>query len=781
MFAGCGKSRRRILHLKQAHLLFLVLSFFIGLNSALAQDIIGPIKEMFRVDSIEFEGNRKVEAEAILEKLGTRQDMMLDNYLLRKDLSRIYEMKYFEEVEAYHKIANGQNILLFKLVEKPIISKITFSGNDEINDDDLKEQIKTKEFNILDISTLKNDVLLLQKHYEEKGYFLALASYHLTDNENGSVDVKFKIKEWDKVRVKKITFLGNKDILDEELKNFMQTREESYFSFLSGSGNFKEINFQTDIERLKYYYKTRGYLQVNIQNPEVTASEDKKWIFITVRVQEGPQFSVNDISFNGELLFTEEEMLEKLKLKSGDIYNEENLRLDIQTLTEMYQDKGYAFANVLRTLEIVPGENKVDVIFSFEKGVIAYFGKIVMKGNTKTRDKVIRRELKIHEGEMYSGSKLRMSKENVNRLGFFQPESVVFNTITRKGTDNVLDVEVSIKERPTGQISLGAGYSTATNGFVQASVAQNNFRGLGQNINANLSYSDKQQIYNLGFTEPYLFDTKWTAGADYYQTVSYFIRSFAYRKHGGDVRVGHPIFEYTRLFLTYRYEDNKVSDVINEGIDEKVENGSSSSLQVSLVRDRRNNIFEPTNGYYASSSLEYTGLGGTMRWLKAEAEGRYYKPVIGDLVLRSRVQVAQLFKTTEREIPRVEKFSMGGARNMRGFNLEDIGPIRPARNTDTGQLEDFNFGGLFSLLGTLEFEHPLIKEAGLKWVVFYDAGNVYEKRLGEDGDFSLRSNYGFGFRWFSPIGVLRFEFGFPINPREDEATNQFNFDIGQLF
>lgn len=781
--------RRRIFGLKKAQLLFFIFSFFIGVNSALAQEIIGPIREMFRVDSIEFTGNRKVESEAILEKIGTRQDMMLDNYLLRKDLSRIYEMKYFEEVEAFHKISGDKNILLFKLKEKPIISKISFSGNDEINDDDLKEQIKTKEFNILDISTIKNDVLLLQKHYEEKGYFLALASYHVTDNQNGSVEVKFKIKEWDKVRVKKITFLGNKEIKDEELKNFMQTREESYFSFLSGSGNFKEINFQTDVERLKYYYKTRGYLQINIQNPEVTASEDKKWIFITVRLQEGPQFSVNNISFNGELLFTEEEMMEKLKLKSGDIYNEENLRQDIQTLTEMYQDKGYAFANVLRTLEVVPGENKVDVVFSFEKGVIAYFGKIIMKGNTKTRDKVIRRELRVHEGEMYSGSKLRISKENVNRLGFFQPESVIFNTITRKGTDNILDVEVSIKERPTGQISLGAGYSTATKGFVQASVAQNNFRGLGQNINMNLSYSNRQQIYNVGFTEPYLFDTKWTAGADYYQTVSYFIRSFAYRKHGGDVRVGHPIFEYTRLFLTYRYEDNKVTDVINEGIDPKVENGSASSVQASVVRDKRNNIFEPTNGYYASSSLEYTGLGGTMRWMKAEVEGRYYRPVIGDLVLRTRLSGMQLFKTTARDIPRVEKFSMGGARNMRGFNLEDIGPRRLARNTETGNMEAFNFGGLFSLLGTLEFEHPIVKEAGLKWVVFYDTGNVWDTRPGADGDYALRANYGFGFRWFSPIGVLRFEFGFPINPRKDrlgkkgdnEASNQFNFDIGQLF
>ena len=767
--------------MKISVLVFLIFFFVTGFLPVQAQEIIGPIKEMFKVDAIEITGNRKVEAEAIIEKMNTRQDMVLDNYLLRKDLSRIYEMKYFEEVEAYHKVSDGKNILYFKLKEKPIINKITFEGNDEINDDDLKEQVKTKEFNILDISTLKNDVLLLQKHYEEKGYFLAQARYELSDNKNGSVDVKFRIKEWDKVRVKRITFLGNKAVTDEELKNFMQTREESYFSFISGSGNFKEMNFQTDVERLKYYYKTRGYLQINVQNPEVTASEDKKWIFITVRMQEGPQFSVNNISFNGELLFSEEEMMEKLKLKSGDIYNEENLRLDIQTLTEMYQDKGYAFANVLRTLEVVPGENKVDVVFSFEKGVIAYFGKIIMKGNTKTRDKVIRRELKVHEGDMYSGSKLRISKENVNRLGFFQPESVIFNTITRKGTDNILDVEISIKERPTGQISLGAGYSTATQGFIQASVAQNNFRGLGQNINLNLSYSNRQQIYNVGFTEPYFMDTKWTVGGDYYQTVSYFIRSFGYMKRGADVRVGHPIFDYTRLFLTYRYENNEIRDLINAGIDPKVENGSASSLQASIVRDKRNNIFEPTAGYYTNTSLEYTGLGGTMRWMKAEVEGRYYRPVWGDLVLRTRLNGSQLFKTTEREIPRIERFSMGGARNMRGYSLEDIGPRRSARNTSTGRDEIFNFGGLFSLLGTLEFEHPLVKEAGLKWVLFTDAGNVFDKRIGENGNYALRVDYGFGFRWFSPIGVLRFEFGFPLNPRETEKSNQFNFDIGQLF
>lgn len=748
---------------------------------AWGQELIGPVREMFKIDSIEIEGNRKVESEAILEKLTSKPEQILDNYLLRKDIQRIYEMRYFDEVEAWHKQSNGKQILLLRLKEKPIISKVEFEGNDEINDEDLKGQIKTKDFQILDVATLKNDVLALQKHYEEKGFFIAQASYSVSPNENGSVDVIFQIKEWDKVMVKKVTFLGNKAISDEELKGFMQTREESNFSGLSGSGNFKELNFQTDVERLKYLYKTRGHLQVNISNPIVTVSEDKRWIFITMQVTEGPQFSLNGIYFNGELLFTESEMIEKLKLKVGDTYNEENLRLDIQTLTEMYQDKGYAFANVIRNLEIVPGENKVDVHFSFEKGKICHFGKIIMKGNSKTRDKVLRRELKIHEGMMYSGSKLRISKENVNRLGFFQPDSVIFNTVAQKGKDDILDVEISVKERATGQISLGAGYSTATQGFIQASIAQNNFRGLGQILNFNMSLASNQQIYNVGFTEPYLFDTKWTAGADYFRTVSNFIRSFQYEKHGFDFRVGYPIFDYTRLFMTYRYEDNTIRDVANPTIDPKLENGSAGSIQTSVVHDRRNNVFESTAGYFGSASVEYTGAGGIQRWAKTDLEGRYFKSVWEDLIFKTRILGSQIFKTTDRGIPRIERFSMGGARNMRGYRLEDIGPLIRANNLQTGAVDTFNKGGLFQLLTTYELEHPIIKDAGLKWVVFADAGNVWEERIGQDGDYALRANYGFGFRWFSPIGVLRFEFGFPINKREREAPNQFHFDIGQLF
>lgn len=751
-----------------------------------ANDSLGKHKQLFVVDAVRVEGAKKVEPEAILEKMSIKKGSKLDNYSLRSDIKKIYEMKYFQEVSAHHLKEKGKNVLLIKIKEKPIISRIKFSGNDEIGDDDLKEQVKTKEYNILDINTIKGDIQLIQKHYEEKGYYLAVADYDLDKNEHDGLDLTFKVKEFDKVRVKKIMFLGNNEVEDKDLKAFMQTQEESLFSGLSGSGNFKEFNFQTDIERLKYLYKTKGYLQVNIGNPQITVSEDKKWIFITIKVNEGPKFDVNNIFFNGELLFTDTEMREKLKLNSGDTYSEEKLRQDIQALTEMYQDKGYAFANVLRTLQIVPGENKVDIHYSFEKGEIAYFGKIIVKGNSKTRDKVVRRELRIHEGMMYSGSKLRLSKANVNRLGFFEPNSVIFNTVSPKGKDNVLDVEISVKERQTGQISLGAGYSTATKGFFQASIAQNNFRGLGQNLNLNVSLAENQKTYNLGFTEPYFMDTRWTAGADVYKTQNGLSTSFSSEKWGGDIRVGYPLAEYLRFFVTLRHEYTKISEARNPTIDKEIENGVAATLKTTFRYDRRNNVFEPTNGYFGSFSVEYAGMYGDQKWLKSTLEGRYYKPVYEELVLRSRVRAQKLMKTSDRALPRTEKFQMGGSRNMRGYNFEDIGPTsvltpRGEDPNDPDNKELFNLGGEFSLLGTLELEHPLIKEAGLKWVVFYDAGNVYERADGVDGEYPLRQDYGFGFRWFSPIGVLRFEFGYPIDPEEGQEGHEFHFDIGQLF
>ena len=755
---------------------FLVLFIIFVSTNVFAIDDIGPKKNLFKIDEIQIEGIKKVEKEAILERVHSRKGMMLDNYLLRKDIQRIYGLKYFEWVESHHRKVKGKDILIFKVKEKPIVTSIIFEGNDEIDEDDLTSQLKTKSFSILDINTIKLDLSALQKFYEEKGFYLASVDYELRNRNSENLDLVFKIREYEKVLVKQISFFGNKAFSDDEIKGIMETREESLFSFMSGSGNFKEFNFNIDIERIKDFYKTKGYLLVNVGTPDITVSEDRKWVFISIKVNEGPLFTVRDITFQGEVLFTEDELHTKLQLKSDENYSEALLRQDVQMLTEMYQDKGYAFANVLRTLHPVPGENKVDVEFSFEKGKIAYFGKIVVKGNTKTRDKVIRRELKIHEGTMFSGSNLRLSKENVNRLGFFEPGSVVFNTVSPQGRDDVLDVEIQVKERNTGQISLGAGYSTATGAFLQASIAQNNFRGLGQNLSFSLNIADSNKTFNVGFTEPYLFDTKWTAGGDIFVTSNSQSTSYDYKRKGFDVRVGYPIFDYTRLFVTYKFEDTQLENVVDPTVDPATENGLASSIKTTILRDRRDNRMEPTKGYYLSLSAEYAGVGGEKKWFRNEFDGRLFQRVVGDLIFRSRLYAGKI-ERVGRAIPRTEKYTLGGSRNLRGYSYEDIGPKKTVNATIDGVNRDytFNSGSLFSAYTQIELEHPLAREAGLKWVLFFDAGDASTL-----DQFEIKMDYGFGFRWFSPIGVLRFEFGYPLGD-DEQAGSQFHFDIGQLF
>lgn len=751
-------------------------SFFLTLSSFAAEDL-GSRVDLFKIDRIDIVGIKKVEKEAVLEKIGSKPGMVLDNYLLKKDLEKIYSMKYFDSVEAHQDAEGGLNILRFTLKEKPIITKITFEGNDGLSDDDLKGQVKSKVFSILDTTTIKSDVQGLLKYYEEKGYFLASVDFQEKKLNEENIELVFNIKEYDKVKVKKINFLGNVAFKDDELKSILQTQEDSLFSFMSGSGNFKEINFQNDIERLKYFYRMKGYLQINIGTPEITVSEDKKWVFITMKMTEGPQFTVNKITFQGEVLFPEGDLQEKMVLKENETYSEESLRKDIQMLTEMYQDEGYAFANVIRNLNVVPGENKVDVEFSFEKGKIAYFGKINIKGNSRSRDKVIRREITIKEGQKFNGTALRQSRENVQRLGFYEPDSIVFNTVSPKDKEDVLDIDVSVKEKNTGQISLGAGYSTATGGFFQASITQSNFRGLGQSLSFSLNLAKTQNTFSIDFTEPYLFDSRWSLGGGIFVSNNDTSSSYSEKKRGSNIRIGYPILQFTNLYLEYKIEDTKIKTVEDPTIDIALENGIASTVRSTIVHDRRDDRSDPRKGFFLSYSTEYTGVGGDKKWIKNEAEGRAYYPVVGDLIFRTRLLAARLDQVDSRRIPRTEKFTLGGSRNLRGYSYEDIGPIMNLQRRDgSGIREDFNIGGEFMSFANVEFQHPLSREAGLKWVLFFDAGHV-----GDLDNVRVYTDYGFGFRWFSPIGVLRFEFGYPLTGKYKEQGSQFHFDIGQLF
>jgi outer membrane protein insertion porin family len=731
-------------------------------------------------------GQRRIEVDAVLQKLTTKKGVGLNLEDVRRDVQAIHAMGYFDEVEVRGERTDAGVKLLYRVGERPAIAEIEFDGNENIATKDLRDVIKVRQWSILDINKVREDTALIQKHYEDRGFYLAKISYEIEwvqdakKEKPDEVRITYKIRDYDKVQIKRITFLNNTRFTDEQLKNtFAETKEGGFWSFLSSSGNFKESAFRQDLQRLTYWYLEHGYLKFRFENPVVTVSEDKRWLFISVYVEEGEQYRIGDIDFSGDLLFTKDELAQGQLIKKGEMFSITARNADIQRLTEKYQDLGYAFVNVIPKMKIKDEDRTVDIDYAFEKGNLVYFGKINISGNSKTWDKVIRRELRVNEGELYHGTNLRISRERVERLGYFAPGEVIFNTNPRKGRDDLVDLEITIKERSTGTITLGAGYGSLQGFFFTTQISEINLLGRGQNLSFSAQYStDKlQRSLNLGFTDPYAFDTNWSLGFDVFSSISSIPNKYVLRKLGFNLRAGYPLSDDISAYVTYKNEGLQVADN-RSGEDTSLDEGVLSSMVFSVVRDLRNNRFETSAGSYQSISIEPAGLGGDKKFLKWDLNARWYKRIVGDLVFRTNFSYGQIAKIAARDVPPTEKYFLGGPNNMRGFELFQLGPGRTGTNNTFIPL-----GGRVQMFSMSEFEYPLIREAGLKWVMFYDIGNSFEGFPGFNGvPFRLRQDAGFGLRWFSPIGPLRFEWGFPLDKLQaGESNSVFQFFIGPPF
>jgi outer membrane protein insertion porin family len=739
------------------------------------------------VGVIETQGLKRIENDAAIAKLVTKPGKILTAESIRSDIQALFQMGFFDDISVRASAGKAPNTvdLTYVLKERPVISKLTFEGNERIATSDLKDVVKVKEWSILDVNKVKEDVALLQKHYEDKGFYLAKVAYsvRVPDRKKpDEVELIYKINDYDKVQIKKITFLNNKHFTDEQLKGVLQeTREGGLFSFVSSSGNFKESAFRQDLQRLTYWYLDHGYVKFRYENPVVTVSDDKRWLYISIYVEEGDEYKMGVVDFAGDLLFAKDELSVDTTLRPTDVFSISKRNNDIQKLTEKYQDLGYAFVNVIPKTNIHDDTKLVDIDYDFEKGNLVYFGEINITGNSKTYDKVIRRELKIHEGELYSGSKLRQSRENVERLGFFTPGEVVFNTVSPKGRNDILNVDIAVKERSTGTITLGAGYGSIQKLFFTATVSEINLGGTGRALSLSGQYSADQinRSVNLGFTDPYAFDTRWSLGGDIYYVNLLIPNRYVTRKAGFDTRAGYPLAEFVNAYITYKFEGLQVLNVVDPSLTPDLynpDNGTLSSIIWSVIRDKRNNRFETSEGNYQSVSIETAGLGGDKDFLKWVVNNRYYHHLAGDLVFRNSTEVGHIEGLGTRALPPSEEFYLGGPNNMKGFQFYTLGP-----NFIGSQGEEIPTGGTFEIFSLFELEYPILKEAGLKFVLFYDAGNSFD-RFPRDGDpWTIRTDAGFGIRWFSPIGPLRFEWGFPLSAKPGEQSPVFSFFIGPPF
>lgn len=684
-------------------------------------------------------------------------------------------MGYFYDIQVDRERDGAGLKLTFKVLEKPSIAEIKFSGQSSVTEDDLREAMGLKAYEILDLTKIRTAVEKMEKVYEEKGFFLAKVGYRIEDIKAGeTVRLTFEIAENDKVRVKKINFLGNYKVKNSELENVMITKEEGFFSAMSGSGAYKQDAFDRDVQVLNYLYFNKGYVQVKIARPQVYVTPDKKNIFITIRIEEGDQFDVGEIDFSGDLLMGKEELFEAIKLKDEKTFNYEILQNDLQVLQAKYGDLGYAFANIIPRTQVREKEKLVDVTFEIEKGNKVYFGEINMVGNSKTRDKVLRRELMIREGELYNETRKRESLANVKRLGYF--DDVQFNQKTPPDNPDLLNLDVNVKERNTGSIQIGAGYSTF-NGFIfNGQIQQANLFGKGQRLGISVDTGNRLSLFNLNFTEPYVYDTLWSAGFDLYRSQRALL-PYSELRQGGAVRLGHPIVApYLVGILRYRNDYTELN--LAENVDRNLfpvetANGVTSSLTATIEYDKRDDRMMPSNGVFTSTSLEYAGLGGHNKFTKGYAIGRYYKKLFWNVISRNNLSYGFISPHSgNSEPPFNELFLLGGANTLRGYQWFTVG--RTKRGNDGIERP---FGGRQQVVFNTELEFPLIQEAGIRAAVFYDAGNA-EDNLSADG---TRTNVGFGFRWFSPIGPLRFEWGFPLNRRSIDVPVNFEFAIGSPF
>ncbi|MBW2120969.1 MAG: outer membrane protein assembly factor BamA [Deltaproteobacteria bacterium] len=719
-------------------------------------------------------GNEKIESSAILDQVETKEGDLLSTSTLREDIRRIYKMGYFTDVQVDVKETTAGSVVTFVVLEKPSIGRVLISGNEKIETDKIREKIDIPLHSIVKTDKIQQIIEAINKLYLSKGYYGAQVSYNIQPLQKNEVSLEIKIKEGKKAWIRKIVFKGNEHISSRKLRRKMHTKKRGLLSLIKGGGYLDEDILNNDVEILKGFYYDEGYLQVKVEKPQVIVGRKGKAITVQITIHEGSQFKTGTIDFEGDILTTKEDLFKLLKTKTGTVYRNVQVQQDMLKLTDLYADQGYANVEIRPLVRLDQETNTVNLTFKIDKGKKVYFERITIVGNDKTRDKVIRRELRFGEGDLYTSTGMKRSRQRLKMTGYFK--DVEFAT-SKGSRDDKLDLQIKVEEAPTGSVSAGVGYSIKDQFVIQGSIAERNLFGLGYKFILDGSIGGQTGRFRVGFTDPWFLGYPVLAGVDVYSSEDTFLTSYSTKIRSVRFRLGKDLGEYLRGRVTYTFENVDVFDVAEDAprfIKEQEGVRDSSILGFTLSMDKRDDFYFPTKGGIYRLEMANSGgfLGGNTNFYRTVGEFQQYYPLLWKFIAHGRILLGLINGYGGDDVPIWERFFVGGIRTIRGFDYGEAGP-----KDESGEV----IGSTREIATNLELLFPLSKEMGLRGVVFFDVGKGFDSI---DGDFPLlplRTSAGFGIRWLTPMGPMTVDYGINLSPEPGERRTKVHFFLGGTF
>lgn len=739
----------------------------------------------FRVVGIEVQGARRVSPDNIRQAMTTKAGGELDLARVREDVKSIYRLGYFRDVTFEAEETAGGYRLTIIVAEKPVVGSVQIEGNKDVDTADLKAAVTLKERTLFQEEKVKESVAKLQEVCQNKGFIDASVEAAVSEDAEGAIRVTFRVKEGEKLKIEQIRVAGNLYFTEKAIRKVMETSEKGFFSFLTDSGVFKKDVLENDVRRIEALYQNSGFIDSKVSDPAI--SRGKEGLVVTIRVFEGRQYRVGEVRFAGESGVPEERLRGIVKLTPGGVLNREIVLSDLLALTSQVNDKGYAQALVSPGVEKRKEYPLADVTYRFERGAKFRFGKVEISGNTKTLDRIVRRNLDVADGATYSGTALKTSKENLSRIGYFKDVKI---GTAPSATPGEMDVKVDVQEGPTGTLSGGAGYSSVDKIFGVVNLRENNLFGRAWVLSLNTQFGANRTTFALDFRDPYFLDTDYNLLLTAYKSeVKY--TDFEKKSTGGRVGLGYNLTRFLSASVAFRVDDTQIyalpgippTSTVQQSIDQGLQ--KTRSISLNAIRNTTDRNIDPSRGSVQSVNLEYAGdpLGGNTQIVKYFLNWKQFLPVTATTTFSMNALWGHTIPNYggfgNGEVPLYERFFLGGPYSVRGFKSRTLSPVDP----NTGEL----VGGNKEFILNLEYTFPLVSEIGFKGVLFTDIGNAWAQGVwpfqnGElIGEGGVWVGYGVGVRWYSPMGPLRFEVGWNYNAPPGAPKRVMEFTVGTPF